>query len=60
MTKCSKHPKYNGKKKPPYECWDCLQLYLTLQKPRTPIKATKIEKDKSKYDRKDKRWKEDY
>lgn len=55
MKKCEKHPKYSGKKKPKYECLECLNYYLSLKsKPRILPKATKVEKDKSKYSRKEK------
>ena len=53
LCKCKKHPKYLGKRYPKSECPDCLRYYLALhKKPRTPIKPTKIIKDKSKYTRK--------
>ena len=55
-TKCTKHPKYKGKRKPNYDCVECLELYLIMQKPRVLPKPTKKHKDKSKYDRK--RYKE--
>ena len=58
MKRCIKHPDYDGKKQPTYkkECVGCLQLYLDMITPRAPIKPTKVEKDKSKYDRKNKEW----
>ena len=53
--KCDKHPKYKGKKKPKYECTQCLSIYLTLsKKPRVLPMPTKVIKDKSKYNRKEK------
>jgi len=52
--KCSKHPKYNGRKKPKTECTECLTIYFKLQKPRILPRATKVERDKSKYNRKQK------
>ena len=53
--KCEKHPKFKGRKKPKYECTTCLNIYLKLKnKPRILPKPTRIEKDKSKYNRKDK------
>lgn len=55
MKRCSKHPKYNGKKKPTNECGDCLVFYLAIKaKPRMLPKPTKVFKDKSKYTRKKK------
>lgn len=54
-NKCDKHPKYKGKRKPKYECVDCLNLYLLLKsKPRSLPMPTKVIKDKSKYNRKKK------
>ena len=55
-TKCSKHPKFKGNKKPKYECLECLNIYLHLKqnKPRVIPMPTKLEKDKSKYNRKEK------
>lgn len=54
-TKCDKHKKYKGRRKPKYECVDCLSLYLLLKnKPRVLPMPTKIIKDKSKYNRKKK------
>lgn len=50
--KCSKHKKYTGKKKPKYECLECLNLYFVLKKPRSLPKPTKVFKDKKKYNRK--------
>ena len=52
--KCSKHPKYTGKKKPKHECEECLTIYIRLSKPRILPMPTKVIKDKSKYNRKDK------
>jgi len=53
--KCKIHKKYKGKRKPKYECVDCLSLYLLLKnKPRVLPMPTKIIKDKSKYNRKKK------
>jgi hypothetical protein len=52
--KCSKHPKYKGKKLPKTECTECLTIYLKLKTPRLPLKPTKVFKDKSKYTRKNK------
>ena len=52
---CDKHPKYKGKKKPKYECIDCLNFYLLLKsKPRVLPMPTKVIKDKTKYNRKKK------
>lgn len=58
MKKCEKHPKYKGKKKPKHECLACLNMYLSYQKPRMPIKPTRVIKDKSKYNRKEKHKKD--
>ena len=53
--KCDKHPKYKGVKKPKHECMECLQIYIKLNnKPRVLPMPTKVIKDKSKYNRKDK------
>jgi len=55
MNKCSKHPKYKGKKTPSNECTECLTLYFKMHSsPRAPIKPTRVIKDKTKYTRKDK------
>lgn len=55
IKKCDKHPKYNGKNKPKYECVACLNYYLLLKsKPRVLPKPTKVFKDKTKYSRKNK------
>lgn len=55
---CEKHPKYDGTKEPNNECSDCLSYYLALhERPRFPIRPTKVIKDRSKYNRKDKKWK---
>ena len=55
MKRCSKHPKYNGRKKPKFECMDCLNFWLNMsKKPRFGIKRTKVQKDKTKYNRKEK------
>lgn len=37
MEKCTKHPKFNGKKKPSYQCGKCLGLYLQLKGRRIPV-----------------------
>lgn len=53
--RCSKHPKYTGKKQPTNECVECLNIYIKLHSaPRAPIKPTKVIKDKIKYTRKSK------
>jgi hypothetical protein len=52
--KCSKHPKYKGKKQPTNDCTECASIYFKLKKPRILPMPTKVIKDKSKYDRKDK------
>jgi hypothetical protein len=56
MKKCTKHPKYDGKKLPKYKtpCVDCLNYYNSLKSPRVLPMPTKVYKDKSKYTRKDK------
>ena len=55
MVKCTKHPKYTGKRIPKTECTCCLTLYFQMHdKPRAPIKPTRIIRDKTKYRRKDK------
>lgn len=51
--KCEKHPKYTGKKKPKYQCVECLGLYITLHKTaRVLPMPTKVIPDKTKYNRK--------
>lgn len=51
--RCEKHKKYDGKKKPKYQCDVCLSLYLALHKvPRVPHKPTRVIPDKTKYNRK--------
>lgn len=37
MNRCLKHPKFNGKKKPSYQCGKCLGLYLQLKGRRLPV-----------------------
>ena len=55
INKCTKHPKYNGKRQPKYECLGCLNLYVKLHlKPRSPHKPTSQMKDKRAYTRKTK------
>lgn len=55
LYKCEKHPKYNGRKQPTNSCVGCLNFYFALHnKPRLPIKPTKVIKDKTKYTRKKK------
>ena len=55
LYRCEKHPKYNGRKEPKNRCVGCLKLYLALHnKPRLPIRPTKVIKDKTKYNRKKK------
>lgn len=55
MKKCSKHPKYRGKRQPKHECLDCLNFYFKQHTaPRAPIKHTKIFKDGKTYNRKTK------
>ena len=57
---CQIHPKYKGRKKPVNECPSCLAFYLTLKnRPRILPKPTKVYKDKSKYNRKEKHKKEE-
>jgi len=52
MKYCSKHKKYRGRKKPKYECLECLNIYLKLNsKPRFPIKPSVPFKNKKKYSR---------
>ena len=59
MEKCSKHPKYNGKKVPTNECTCCLTLYFQMHSaPRAPIKPTRVVRDKTKYRRKEKHKKD--
>ena len=51
--KCAKHLKYNGKRKPKYQCEACLRLYFTLHKtPRVLPRPTKVMPDRTKYNRK--------
>ena len=60
--KCSKHPKYKGRKMPDYKipCTECLSIYLTLKnKPRMPHKPTRVIPDKTKYNRKKKHKEEE-
>jgi hypothetical protein len=54
IKSCKKHPKYKGKKIPKYECVDCLSLYssITINKPRVPLKPTRVIKSKKIYSRK--------
>ncbi len=60
MERCEKHPKYNGKKVPKYECTNCLSFYFMINnKPRAGVRLTKVEKNKKTYDRKNKEWKDD-
>lgn len=57
MEECKLHPDYKGKKKPTnmQEGCTCAEIYLILHnKPRFPINPTKVEKDDSKYSRKEK------
>jgi len=52
MKQCKKHPKYRGKKQPPYECTECLHIYFTLKGHRVPIPPpNKVIPDKTKYSR---------
>ena len=53
-TKCNKHPKYKGRKKPTNNCPDCLALYTIKHQSKTRIlvKQPIAFKDKSKYNRK--------
>jgi hypothetical protein len=54
-NKCSKHPKYKGRKKPKYECVECLSIYLLLHsQPRAVHKPTKAIPSKKTYNRKKK------
>lgn len=51
--KCNKHPHYKINKKPPYECVECLSLYLKFKGTRKPIAPpTKVMKSKKNYSRK--------
>ena len=54
MKTCPKHPKYKGKGKPKHDCYTCLGLYIALSKPRMLPRPTKVIKDKTKYNRKNK------
>ena len=56
MKKCTKHPKYNGKKTPIYACMGCLNLYLNLRVfgRKLPSPSNKVHKSKKTYSRKDK------
>jgi hypothetical protein len=55
-TKCQKHPKYNGRKAPKYECACCANIYFTLKTPRVLPMATKVVKSKKIYNRKRDKW----
>lgn len=60
MKKCTKHPKYTGKRQPKQQCLDCLNFYFKLHSaPRAPIKPTRLFKDVKTYTRKNKHKKED-
>ena len=53
--KCPKHPKFKGSKEPKNQCPVCTEMFLLLSRaPRTGVKPTKVFKDKSKYNRKEK------
>jgi rubredoxin len=53
ITRCSKHPKYMGKRQPKYECLGCLNLYAKMHtSPRSPHKPTKTFKTIKNYSRK--------
>ena len=53
--KCPKHPKYKGTRLSKNQCPTCFSLYMKLhQQPRSLPKPTKVERDKSKYTRKQK------
>jgi len=50
--KCPKHPRYRGRGNPPH-CEACLKIHQVMsQKPRMPIRLTKLIKDKTKFRRK--------
>jgi len=51
---CPKHPKYKGKKIPVNECSQCLEFYLSLQKPRVTHRPTRTMRNKKLYSRKNK------
>ena len=56
MERCDKHPKYNGRKLPKNQCVGCATLYFAMhKKPRLLPKPTRVIKDKTKYDRKNKK-----
>ena len=61
ISKCDKHPKYNGSKKPRTDCDQCWKIYLKKQerKKRVPIRPTKVIPDKTKYTRKKKHKKKE-
>ena len=52
--RCEQHPGYRGRAKPLKQCGGCLKLYLALTTPRAPIVPTKVFKDPSVYNRKEK------
>lgn len=53
--RCHKHPKYSGRKKPKYECLECLKLYITLYRPRLKQKRPSPPmRSKKTYNRKNK------
>jgi hypothetical protein len=56
MNRCSKHPKYTGKRAPKTQCLECLSYYIKLGKMTRGVMPppTKIFKDKTKYSRKKK------
>ena len=56
MSKCKKHPKYTGKRKPKTQCIECLNYYISLGKMRRGVMPppTKVIPDKTKYSRKKK------
>jgi len=53
--KCSKHPKFTGRKVPKHQCGACFSLYMALNnKPRVTPRPSRPMRDKSKYSRKTK------
>ena len=52
--KCQKHPKYKGSNKPKTQCVGCLAVFIGLSSPRSGVQPTRVFKDKTKYNRKQK------
>ena len=56
MKKCTKHPKFNGKKLPKHGCVECLNIYLKVRVfgRKLPAPPNKVHKSAKTYTRKPK------